>query len=49
VLAMMTAAGADPQSSTKYLRNMGDKEKTSEALEYKEMKPFFVAGGSDAP
>ena len=27
VLAMMTAAGADPQSSTMYLRNMGDKEK----------------------
>ncbi len=29
VLAMMTAAGADPQSSTKYLRNIGDKEKKS--------------------
>ena len=34
VLAMMTAAGADSQSSTKYLRNMGDKE----------MEPFFKAG-----
>src|SRR5436853_6569541 len=31
VLAMMTAAGADSQSSTKYLRNLGDKEKQSAA------------------
>jgi uncharacterized protein YbjT (DUF2867 family) len=44
--AMMTAVGADSQSSTKYLRNIGDKEKT---LEYKDMEPFFVAGDSDAP
>src|SRR4029450_13498333 len=34
VLAMMTAAGADSQSSTKYLRVIGDKEKKSEALEF---------------
>src|SRR5713226_9304765 len=33
VLAMMTAAGADSHSSTKYLRNIGDKEKKSEELE----------------
>src|SRR6266852_147600 len=34
VLAMMTAAGADSRSSTKYLRNIGDKEKKSEELEF---------------
>src|SRR5438128_9602109 len=33
VLAMMTAAGADPRSSTKYLRTIGDKEKKAEALQ----------------
>jgi len=27
-------AGADPQSSTKYLRNIGDKEKKSEELKF---------------
>src|SRR4051812_7504865 len=32
VLAMMSGTGADPQSSAKYLRNLGDKEKASEAL-----------------
>jgi hypothetical protein len=41
VLAMMTAAGADSQSSTKYLRNIGDKEKQSEELK-------FVSSGSTA-
>ena len=34
VLAMMTAAGANSQSSTKYLRNIGDKEKKSEELKF---------------
>src|SRR3954452_10373408 len=34
VLAMMTAAGANSQSSSKYLRNIGDKEKKSEALKF---------------
>src|SRR3954465_8148611 len=34
VLAMMTAAGANPKSSTKYLRNIGEKEKNSQELEY---------------
>ena len=29
-MGMMTAAGADPRSATKYPRNMGDKEKQSE-------------------
>src|SRR3954462_6996123 len=34
VLAMMSAAGADSQSSSKYLRNMGDKEKRSKELTF---------------
>src|SRR5207344_167902 len=34
VLAMMTAVGADSRSSTKYLRNIGDKEKKSEELKF---------------
>ena len=34
VLAMMTAAGANSQSSTKYLRNIGDKEKKSVDLKF---------------
>src|SRR5262245_48443085 len=34
VLAMMTAAGADSQSSTKYLRVIGDKEKKSVELQF---------------
>src|SRR3954462_8472882 len=32
VLAMMTAAGADSRSSTKYLRNSGDKEQNATEL-----------------
>src|SRR3954452_4898304 len=34
VLAMMTSAGADPRSSSKYVRNMGDKETKAKALEF---------------
>src|SRR5436190_22677862 len=34
VLAMMTAAGADSQSSIQYVRNIGDKEKKSEELKF---------------
>jgi hypothetical protein len=35
VLAMMTAVDAKPQSSVKYIRNIGDKEKKSEALHFR--------------
>jgi uncharacterized protein YbjT (DUF2867 family) len=52
VLAMMTAAGADPQSSTRYLRNMGDKEKQSEALEFEFLglyRPGVILGNSNTP
>src|SRR6478752_8602882 len=34
VLAMMTAVGADSRSSIKYARNIGEKEKNSEALAF---------------
>jgi uncharacterized protein YbjT (DUF2867 family) len=50
VLAMMTAAGADPQSSTKYLRNMGDKEKRSKELEFDFLglyRPAVILGNSN--
>ena len=52
VLAMMTAAGADSQSSTKYLRNMGDKEKQSEALGFDFLglyRPAVILGNSNTP
>jgi uncharacterized protein YbjT (DUF2867 family) len=52
VLAMMTAAGADSRSSTKYLRNMGDKEKQSEALEFDFLglyRPSVILGNSNTP
>jgi uncharacterized protein YbjT (DUF2867 family) len=52
VLAMMTAAGADPQSSTKYLRNMGDKEKKSEELKFDFLglyRPAVILGNSNTP
>src|SRR4029077_12746164 len=51
-LAMMTAAGADPQSSTKYLRNMGEKEKQSEALAFDFLglyRPGVILGNSNTP
>jgi uncharacterized protein YbjT (DUF2867 family) len=52
VLAMMTAAGADSQSSTKYLRNIGDKEKKSEELEFDFLglyRPAVILGNSNTP
>jgi len=52
VLAMMTAAGADSRSSTKYLRNIGDKEKQAEALEFDFLglyRPAVILGNSNTP
>jgi uncharacterized protein YbjT (DUF2867 family) len=52
VLAMMTAVGADSQSSTKYLRNMGDKEKKSEELKFDFLglyRPAVILGNSNTP
>src|SRR5215471_16608047 len=52
VLAMMTAAGADSQSSTKYLRNMGDKEKKSAELKFDFLglyRPGVILGDSNTP
>jgi uncharacterized protein YbjT (DUF2867 family) len=52
VLAMMTAAGADSRSSTKYLRNIGDKEKKAEALEFDFLglyRPSVILGNSNTP
>ena len=52
VLAMMTAAGADSRSSSKYLRNMGDKEKKSEELRFDFLglyRPGVILGNSNTP
>jgi uncharacterized protein YbjT (DUF2867 family) len=52
VLAMMTAAGADSRSSTKYLRNMGEKEKKSEELKFDFLglyRPAVILGNSNTP
>jgi uncharacterized protein YbjT (DUF2867 family) len=52
VLAMMTAVGADSRSSTKYLRNMGDKEKKSEELRFDFLglyRPAVILGNSNTP
>ena len=52
VLAMMTAAGADSRSSTKYLRNIGDKEKRSEELKFDFLglyRPAVILGNSNTP
>src|SRR3954463_2840317 len=52
VLAMMTAAGADSQSSTKYLRNIGDKEKKSKELEFDFLglyRPAVILGNPNPP
>src|SRR6202049_128009 len=52
VLAMMTAAGADSQSSTKYVRNIGDKEKKSEELKFDFLglyRPAVILGNSNPP
>lgn len=52
VLAMMTAAGADPQSSSKYLRNIGDKEQQAVALTFEFLglyRPAVILGNSNTP
>lgn len=52
VLAMMTAAGANSRSSTKYLRNIGDKEKQAEALGFDFLglyRPGVILGNSNTP
>ena len=52
VLAMMTAVGADPRSSHKYLRNMGDKEEKSRELEFDFLglyRPSVILGNSNTP
>jgi uncharacterized protein YbjT (DUF2867 family) len=52
VLAMMTAAGADSQSSFNYARNLGDKEKNSEELGFDFLglyRPAVILGNSNTP
>jgi uncharacterized protein YbjT (DUF2867 family) len=52
VLAMMTSSGADPRSSNKYLRNLGDKEKKAEELEFDFLglyRPAMILGNSNTP
>ena len=52
VLAMMTAAGADSQSSNKYLRVIGDKEKKSKELQFDFLglyRPAMILGNSNTP
>src|SRR4051794_16612680 len=52
VLAMMTAVGADPHSRTKYLRNIGEKEKKSEVLGFEFVglyRPAVILGNSNTP
>lgn len=52
VLAMMTAAGADSQSSSKYLRTIGDKEKKSVELGFDFLglyRPSVILGNSNTP
>ena len=52
VLAMMTAAGANPQSSTKYLRNIGDKEQSAKELGFDFLglyRPAVILGNSNTP
>src|SRR5262245_27703281 len=52
VLAMMTAAGADSQSSTKYLRNIGDNERKSAELQFDFLglyRPAVILGNSNTP
>jgi uncharacterized protein YbjT (DUF2867 family) len=52
VLAMMTAVGANPQSPSKYIRNIGEKEKQSRALEFDFLglyRPAVILGNSNTP
>src|SRR5260221_6145899 len=50
VMAMMTAVGADSRSSTKYFRNIGDKERKSEELKFDFLglyRPAVILGNSN--
>jgi uncharacterized protein YbjT (DUF2867 family) len=52
VLTMMTSAGASSRSSNKYVRNMGDKEKEAEAIEFDFLglyRPAMILGNSNTP
>ena len=52
VLAMMTSVGGDSQSSNRYLRNVGDKERKSEELEFDFLglyRPAVILGNSNTP
>ena len=49
---MMTAVGANSQSSIKYVRNFGEKEKRSEALGFDFLglyRPAMILGNSNTP
>ena len=49
---LVTAAGANSQSSSKYLRIIGDKEKKSEELEFDFLglyRPAVILGNSNTP
>jgi len=52
VLAMMTAAGANPQSSSKYIRNIGEKEQKARELRFDFLglyRPAVILGNSNTP
>jgi uncharacterized protein YbjT (DUF2867 family) len=52
VLAMMTAAGANSNSSSKYVRNIGDKEKMATTLGFDFLglyRPAVILGNSTTP
>jgi uncharacterized protein YbjT (DUF2867 family) len=52
VLAMMTAVGANSQSSTAYLRIMGEKERRSQELMFDFLgiyRPAMILGNSNTP
>jgi len=52
VLALMTSTGASPQSSNKYLRNMGEKEKRAADLQFDFLgiyRPSVIRGNSNTP
>lgn len=52
VMALMTSVGADPRSWTKYLRNLGEKERNAEALRFDVLglyRPGVILGNSNTP
>src|SRR4051794_11431826 len=52
VLAMMTAAGANPQSASKYVRNLGEKEARAKELAFAFLglyRPAVILGNSNTP